>query len=78
MRVHCKYGMIQIVKKLYSFLINNLYYIAVINNGRLNQKNNETYELKFTNSKVMMTKTILINCMNIHCIINMYNSKQLY
>ena len=76
--VHQKYGMSQIVRKLYSFETNNCSYLYVPVDDQLNRRNNEAYNLQCTNSKIMMTVTIISNCIIMHCIINMNNSKQQY
>ena len=67
MWVHLKYGMSQIVLKLYSVKTNNCSYPDVPDDGWLNQWNNETYDLQWKNSKIMMTKTIIINCIAMYC-----------
>ena len=51
--------MSQIVQKLYSFETKNFYYLAVTDDGQLNQQNNETYDLQSTNSKIFMTVKLL-------------------
>ena len=56
---HQKYGMIQIIQKLYSFETNNWYYLDVPDDGQTNQRNNETYDLQLTNSKIIMTIIII-------------------
>ena len=71
MWVNQTYGMSQIVLKINSFGINNFYYLALTKNGELNRKNNETYDLQCTNSKIIMMKTIIIDHMRMNCSMNM-------
>ena len=78
MWVHWKYGMSGIVQKMHSFETNNWSYLTVPDNNQLNRWSNETYYLQWTNSKIMMTKTININRILIHSGINMYNSRLWY
>ena len=73
MWVHQKYGMSRIVKIFYSFETNNCSYLAVPDNGQLNQQKKQTYDQQLTNSKIMMTITIIIDHKRTHCSINMYN-----
>ena len=63
--------------RLFLVETNTWYYLAAPNNGWLNQQSNETYDLKLTNSKILMPRTLIINCMSMHCSIKMYNLKQL-
>ena len=41
--------------KLYSFKTENWYYLSVPDDDVLNEQNNETFNLQWTNSKMMMT-----------------------
>ena len=76
--MHQKYGMSQIVRTFYSVKSSNCSYLSVHSYGGMNKQNNETYYLQCTNGKIMMTITIIIELMIMHCNINMYKSKRLY
>ena len=51
-------------KKMYIFDTNNYSYLDVTNDGWLNQYKNEAYDLQWTNSKILMTITIMIDHMS--------------
>ena len=78
MWMHWKYRMSQIVQKFIYSKQNKNSYLYVPDDVKLNWQNNEVYDLQFTNSKIITTTTIIINSKIMHCIINMYNSEQLY
>ena len=65
-------------KKIIFSWIKNFPYLAVHNNGGMNWQNNETYDLQWSNCKIMMTITIINERMRIRCSVNMYKLKQLY
>ena len=69
MWVHQKCGIGWIGRILNSVEINNCSYLAVPGYCLLNQQNNETYYLQFTISKIMMTKTIIIDCISMHLLL---------
>ena len=69
--VHWNYGMSKVVQKFYLVKINNYSYFTVPVNGQLNQRNNESFNLKFTNSKIMMMITIIIDSIITYHIVNM-------
>ena len=69
--VHQKYENSLIVGKFYSFETNNIYYLAITEDDQWYQQSNETYNLQYTNSKIMTTITIIIDHMSMHFIINM-------
>ena len=76
--MHQKYGIIRIVTKLYSVESKNCTYLAVYFGGGMNQQNNKTYDLQFSNDKIITTTTIITKLMSMHCSINMYKLKLLY
>ena len=57
--------------KLYLVKTNNFSYLPVPGDGLLNQQNNKTYDLKFTNSKIIMKIKKITNHMIMYCSINM-------
>ena len=61
-----------------SFRTNKCSYPGVTNDDRLNLNNSETYNLQFTNNKMMMKITINTDCINMYRSINMWNSKLWY
>ena len=69
--------MSQILQKMYSFETNNCSYLAVTNDGKLNRRNNETYDL-YHKKKKLTTVKIIIDHTIIHCSINVHNLKRLY
>ena len=71
MWVHQKYGMIQIVwKNIYSKQTTALTLMLPMVFSYI-KTNNDTYDLQWTSSKIMMTITIIIDHMSLHCSINM-------
>ena len=68
----------QIVWNCYVFETKNWSYLAVPDDDWLNQLKNETYNLQFTNNKMMMKITINTDCINMYRSINMWNSKLWY
>ena len=71
MWVHRKYGISQIVRKLYSVESNKCTYLTVHNDGGNNQQNDVTYDLQYKNGKIMITMTIITYHMSMYCSINM-------
>ena len=69
--MHQKYGMIRMVQNFYSAETEKCAYLAILNNGRLNQQNNETNDPQCTNNNKMMTITIIIKRISMHGSINM-------
>ena len=54
----------------------NCSYLTVPDNDRTYQLNNKTYDLSCTNIKIVMTITIWIYYLSMHCCIIMQNKKQ--
>ena len=66
MWVYQKYGMSQIIWKLYSVKTKNFFYIAVTKDGRLNLNNGKTNYLQYTSSKIMMIITMIFDSLSIN------------
>ena len=66
MWVHQKYGISQI-NKLDSVKSNDWNYLTVHKHDVMNWQNYVTYDLEFTNGKIIMTITIMTNLMRINC-----------
>ena len=60
---------------MHPFEENKCSYLDVPNGDRSNRLNNETYNLRCTNIKIIMTIKIWIDNMCMHCCIIMYNTK---
>ena len=76
--MYWKYGISIIVIKLYSVESNRWNHHALHNYDVINQQNNETCDLQYTNSKLIIKKTIITKRMSIHYSMNIFKSRIFY
>ena len=76
--VDWKYGICLIVRKLYSDESNNYTHQTLQDYGGMNQLHNETYDLQYTNSNILIKITITTKHITLNFSINLFTWKLLY